>query len=58
MMGGGGGVAMQIEGAYIYVVSGNQIFKIEKNDLKIAGKAELPGPRPPQQGGPPPPSEK
>lgn len=57
-MGGGGGVAMQIEGAYIYVVSGNQIFKIEKNDLKIAGKAELPGPRPPQQGGPPPPSEK
>lgn len=38
---GGGGVTMAIDGAYIYLVQGNRIMKISKDDLKITKSAEL-----------------
>jgi hypothetical protein len=38
---GGGGVAMEIEGKFIYVVLGNQLFKVEKDNLRVIERADL-----------------
>lgn len=58
--GGGGGTAMVEEGLYLYVVQGNRVFKLAKQDLKVLATADLPramgGPQGggPQGGGLPP----
>lgn len=45
---GGGGVAMIADGGYLYVLQGNRLLKIGKEDLKVVKTGELPGPTPPQ----------
>lgn len=58
--GGGGGTAMVEEGLYLYVVQGNRVFKLAKQDLKVLATVDLPramgGPQGggPQGGGLPP----
>ena len=64
--GGGGGTAMDSDNSFLYIVQGNMLFKVAKNDLKILGSTplqQMPARefggrgdvvRPPQ-GGPPPP---
>lgn len=42
MMGGGGGATMIADGNFLYVLQGNRLLKINKDDLKVAKTAELP----------------
>lgn len=48
--GGGGGTTMVEEGLYLYIVQGNRVFKLSKQDLKVIAQGELPramgGPQP------------
>lgn len=45
---GGGGVAMIADGGYLYVLQGNRLLKIGKEDLKVVKTGEIPMPTPPQ----------
>ncbi len=54
---GGGGTTMVEEGLYLYIVQGNRVYKLLKQDLKVIAQGELPramgGPQPGGgQGGP------
>ena len=60
MMGGGGGATMIADGNFLYVLQGNRLLKINKDDLKVAKTGELPmmqggfggpGDMPPNRGG-------
>lgn len=42
MMGGGGGATMIADGNFLYVLQGNRLLKINKDDLKVAKTGELP----------------
>jgi translation initiation factor IF-2 len=42
--GGGGGAAMVEDNAFLYVLQGGRLFKVQKSDLKIAAEAMLGGP--------------
>lgn len=65
--GGGGGTAMDSDNSFLYIVQGNMLFKVAKNDLKVLGSTplqQMPQGREfggrgdvvrPPQGGPPPP---
>lgn len=44
--GGGGGATMVADGAYLYILQGNRLTKVSKEDLKVARTAELPMPQP------------
>lgn len=39
---GGGGATMIADGNFLYVLQGNRLMKISKEDLKVAKTAELP----------------
>lgn len=41
MMGGGGGTAMVADGGHLYIVSGNALFKVNKETLQVMGRAFL-----------------
>ncbi|HRI42861.1 MAG TPA: hypothetical protein PLL78_02110 [Fimbriimonadaceae bacterium] len=45
---GGSGVAMIADGGFLYILQGNRLLKIGKEDLKVVKTGELPGPTPPQ----------
>ena len=66
--GGGGGTAMDSDNSFLYIVQGNMLFKVAKNDLKVLGSTplmQMPQGREggrgdfarPGQGAPPPPPE-
>lgn len=48
-MGGGGGTAMTQDNQFLYIVQGNQVFKLNKRDLAVVAVGRLPG----GPGGPP-----
>ena len=39
--GGGGGTAMDSDNSFLYIVQGNMLFKVAKNDLKVLGSTPL-----------------
>jgi hypothetical protein len=39
--GGGGGTAMDSDNSFLYIVQGNMLFKVAKNDLKVLGTTPL-----------------
>ena len=41
MGGGGGGVALAVEGKYVFVVSGGTLYKIDRDSLKVLGSVQL-----------------
>jgi hypothetical protein len=43
---GGGGVTMIADGSFLYVLQGNRILKISKEDLKVVKTGEIPPPTP------------
>lgn len=43
---GGGGVTMIADGSFLYVLQGNRILKISKEDLKVLKTGEIPPPTP------------
>jgi hypothetical protein len=51
--GGGGGTTMVEEGAFLYIVQGNRMYKVNKGDLKVAAQGELPRPMGGPAGAPP-----
>ena len=58
-MGGGGGTAMTQDQAFLYIVQGNQVFKLNKGNLEVVAAGRLPGgpggggfDRPPRPGEP------
>jgi hypothetical protein len=49
----GGGATMIADGNFLYVLQGNRLMKINKDDLKVAKTGELPMPQGrPNNGGP------
>jgi len=58
-MGGGGGTAMAQDQRFLYIVQGNQVFKLNKGNLEVVAAGRLPGgpgvggiDRPPRPGEP------
>lgn len=51
--GGGGGTAMVSDNGVLFIVQGNMVYKVNKNDLKVAAMGELPRPQPQRPGQPP-----
>ena len=51
MMMGGGPATMVVDGNFLFILRGNQLFKVDKNTLRVVGQGELPGPMPAQPGG-------
>jgi hypothetical protein len=43
---GGGAVSMALDNTHLYIVRGNQIYKVSKSDLRVNGVGELPQPTP------------
>jgi len=43
--GGGGGAFMVADGAYLYILQGNRLFKVEKESLKVSKEGQLPRPQ-------------
>lgn len=41
MMGGGGSAAIDSDQYFLYVVQGNNIFKVQKSDLKVVSNGQL-----------------
>ena len=57
-MGGGGGTAMTQDQRFLYIVQGNQVFKLTKSELEVVAAGRLPGGRGgPGFDGPPRPGE-
>lgn len=44
MMGGGGSPTMVVDGAFLYILRGNQLLKVQKETLKVVAAGELPMP--------------
>ena len=42
-MGGGGGTAMTQDNQFLYIVQGNQVYKLNKRDLSVVAAGRLPG---------------
>lgn len=54
MMGGGGAPPTVInDGSYLYILRGNSLLKVAKDDLKVTAQANLPMPMGPRPGGEP-----
>lgn len=47
---GGGPAAMVTDNAFLYILQGNQLYKVNKNNLEVVGQGMLPMPGP--MGGP------
>lgn len=47
---GGGPAAMVTDNAFLYILQGNQLYKVNKNNLEVVGQGMLPMPMP--MGGP------
>lgn len=52
MMMGGGSPTMVVDGAFLYILRGNQLIKVQKETLKVVAQGELPMPEMRGPGGP------
>lgn len=41
---GGGQATMAVDGNFLYILRGNQLYKVDKNSLRVVGQGELPMP--------------
>jgi hypothetical protein len=51
MMGGGGQATMVTDNQFLFILQGNMLYKVNKNNLEVIGQGMLPMPQPMGRGG-------